>query len=102
MDFLNKFNVRKDAEKSPSGPVSWIEISESVSRRCQFQPDGQLSVKIIDDSRPAIQRVVDSFLSTFFPSGYPYSVNEGYLRYTQFRALQHVTSAALSVLSTQA
>ena len=29
------------------------------------------------------------------------SVNEGYLRYTQFRALQHVTSAALSVLSTQ-
>lgn len=29
------------------------------------------------------------------------SVNEGYLRYTQFRALQHFTSAALSVLSTQ-
>jgi hypothetical protein len=29
------------------------------------------------------------------------SVNEGYLRYTQFRAVQHVTSAAMSVLSTQ-
>lgn len=29
------------------------------------------------------------------------SVNEGYLRYTQFRALQHFSSAALSVLSTQ-
>lgn len=102
MDLLNKFNARKkNPEKSPSVPVSWIEVSESVSRRCQFQPDGQLSVKIIDDSRPAIQRVVDSFLNTFFPSGYPYSVNEGYLRYTQFRALQHVTSAALSVLSTQ-
>lgn len=28
-------------------------------------------------------------------------MNEGYLRYTQFRAVQHVTSAALSVLSTQ-
>ncbi|XP_061358495.1 protein root UVB sensitive 2, chloroplastic isoform X2 [Gastrolobium bilobum] len=28
-------------------------------------------------------------------------VNEGYLRYTQFRAVQHVSSAALSVLSTQ-
>lgn len=30
-----------------------------------------------------------------------YSVNEGYLTYTQFRALQHFSSAALSVLSTQ-
>lgn len=29
------------------------------------------------------------------------SVNQGYLRYTQFRALQHFSSAALSVLSTQ-
>lgn len=29
------------------------------------------------------------------------SVNEGYLRYTQFRALQHFSSAVLSVLSTQ-
>ncbi|XP_052186060.1 protein root UVB sensitive 2, chloroplastic isoform X2 [Diospyros lotus] len=45
--------------------------------------------------------MVESFLNTFFPSGYPYSVNEGYLRYTQFRALQHFSSAALSVLSTQ-
>ncbi|XP_051118955.1 protein root UVB sensitive 2, chloroplastic isoform X3 [Andrographis paniculata] len=45
--------------------------------------------------------MVDSFISTFLPSGYPYSVSEGYLRYTQFRALQHFTSATLSVLSTQ-
>ncbi|KAL7183774.1 hypothetical protein ACSBR2_026030 [Camellia fascicularis] len=29
------------------------------------------------------------------------SVNEGYLRYAQFQALQHFSSAALSVLSTQ-
>ncbi|RDX69830.1 Protein root UVB sensitive 2, chloroplastic, partial [Mucuna pruriens] len=29
------------------------------------------------------------------------NVNEGYLRYTQFRAMKHVTRAALSVLSTQ-
>lgn len=28
-------------------------------------------------------------------------MNEGYLRYTQFRALQHFSSATLSVLSTQ-
>ncbi|XP_027927944.1 protein root UVB sensitive 2, chloroplastic-like isoform X5 [Vigna unguiculata] len=40
-------------------------------------------------------------MNKFYPSGYPYSVNEGYLRYTQFRALQHVTRATLSVLSTQ-
>ncbi|XP_049369339.1 protein root UVB sensitive 2, chloroplastic isoform X3 [Solanum verrucosum] len=60
-----------------------------------------LMVKMVDDSRPAAQRLMESFLNKFFPSGYPYSVNEGYMRYTQFRALQHFTSAALSVLSTQ-
>ncbi|XP_076920505.1 protein root UVB sensitive 2, chloroplastic-like [Bidens hawaiensis] len=45
--------------------------------------------------------MAESFVNQFFPSGFPYSVNEGYLRYTQFRALQHFSSAALSVLSTQ-
>ncbi|XP_027927937.1 protein root UVB sensitive 2, chloroplastic-like isoform X4 [Vigna unguiculata] len=58
-------------------------------------------VVIVGDSRPFYQRVVGSFMNKFYPSGYPYSVNEGYLRYTQFRALQHVTRATLSVLSTQ-
>ncbi|CAN1136803.1 Protein root UVB sensitive 2, chloroplastic [Linum perenne] len=81
--------------------VSWIEASDSVSRRFQFEPDGYLSVRVVDDARPVVQKVVESFVNKFFPSGYPYSVNEGYLRYTQFRALQHVSSAALSVLSTQ-
>ncbi|XP_076960991.1 protein root UVB sensitive 2, chloroplastic-like [Bidens hawaiensis] len=81
--------------------VSWTETSDTVSRHFQFQPDGQLSVKVLNDSRPIIHKVSESFVNTFFPSGYPYSVNEGYLRYTQFRALQHLSSAALSVLSTQ-
>lgn len=58
-------------------------------------------MNVLNDSRQVVQRVAESFLNKFFPSGYPYSVNEGYLRYTQFRALQHLTSAALSVLSTQ-
>lgn len=39
--------------------------------------------------------------SGFFMFWISCSVNEGYLRYTQFRALQHFSSAALSVLSTQ-
>ncbi|KAJ6812694.1 protein root UVB sensitive 2, chloroplastic [Iris pallida] len=51
--------------------------------------------------RGLFHKVVESFLNKFFPSGYPYSVNEGYLTYSRFRALQHFTSAALSVLSTQ-
>ncbi|KAG5055377.1 hypothetical protein JHK85_007887 [Glycine max] len=111
--------------KEGEAPVLWFETSDSVCRRHQFEPDGQLSefvqpqfasdvkvynfdvstscnaVVIVDDSRPLYQRVAGSFMNKFFPSGYPYSVNEGYLRYTQFRAVQHVTSAALSVLSTQ-
>jgi hypothetical protein len=44
---------------------------------------------------------VDSFLNKFFPLGYPNSVKEGYFTYTKFRALQHFSSAAVSVLSTQ-
>ncbi|XP_024031489.1 protein root UVB sensitive 2, chloroplastic isoform X2 [Morus notabilis] len=102
MNLLEKIKMqKKEPDKAPHLPAFWIEISDSVSRRYQFKPHGQLSATTVNDSRPVVHRMVDSFLSTFFPSGYPYSVNEGYLRYTQFRALQHLTSAALSVLSTQ-
>ncbi|EPS59648.1 hypothetical protein M569_15155 [Genlisea aurea] len=92
---------KSDAGEQPPPPVWWIETSDSVSRRFQFEPDGHLCVKVVDDARPASQRVLELFLNKFFPSGYPYSVNEGYLTYTKFRALQHFSSAALSVLSTQ-
>ncbi|KAK4273044.1 hypothetical protein QN277_021515 [Acacia crassicarpa] len=102
MDFLVMLKMRKKKpDNQTQVPVFWLETSDSVCRRFQFEPDGQLSVKLVDDSRPIYHRMAESFLNKFFPSGYPYSVNEGYLRYTQFRALQHVTSAALSVLSTQ-
>ncbi|KAH9785428.1 hypothetical protein WN944_016712 [Citrus x changshan-huyou] len=106
MNLLEKIKKQKKKEPDKSMsvqeiPVYWFETSDSVTRHYQFQPDGHLSVKVVDDSRPVYHRVVDSFLNKFFPSGYPFSVNEGYLRYTQFRALQHFTSAALSVLSTQ-
>uniref|UniRef100_A0A2N9HMS5 Protein root UVB sensitive 2, chloroplastic n=1 Tax=Fagus sylvatica TaxID=28930 RepID=A0A2N9HMS5_FAGSY len=90
--------VTKKAEQQA---VYWTEISDSVSRRFHFEADGQVSMKVVDDSRAVIHKMVDCFYNKFFPSGYPYSVSEGYLRYTQFRALQHITSAALSVLSTQ-
>ncbi|THU73145.1 hypothetical protein C4D60_Mb04t19700 [Musa balbisiana] len=92
---------RADEGQSPRRPDFWIETSGSISQICSFDADGHLSVKIANDSRPIIQRMVESFRNKFFPSGYPYSVNDGYLIYTQFRALQHFSSAALSVLSTQ-
>ncbi|KAM3328214.1 protein root UVB sensitive 2, chloroplastic [Capsicum galapagoense] len=105
MQILDKMKMQRkekdDRPQLPEQPISWVEISNSVSCQYQFQPDGKLLVKMVDDSRPAAQRMAESFLNKFFPSGYPYSVNEGYMRYTQFRALQHFTSAALSVLSTQ-
>ncbi|CAL5031016.1 unnamed protein product [Urochloa decumbens] len=93
------------APERPPQPESWVEISESVSRLCSFDAagtgHGRISVKVIQDSRPIHDKVIDSFLNKFFPSGYPYSVNEGYLTYTRFRALQHFSSAMLHVLSTQ-
>ncbi|KAJ3708479.1 hypothetical protein LUZ61_012184 [Rhynchospora tenuis] len=100
MDSLLR-KVKPAQVKEKEAPSFWLEISDSVSQHCSFDPDGHLSVKVLKDTRPLHQRVVESFLNKFFPSGYPYSVNEGYLTYTQFRALQHFSSAALSVLSTQ-
>ncbi|KAL5059692.1 hypothetical protein RYX36_031296 [Vicia faba] len=88
-------------QENEGTPLFWFETSNSVCIRHQFQPDGHLSVILVDDSRPLYQKLAGSFMNKFFPSGYPFSVNEGYLRYTQFRAVQHVTSAAMSVLSTQ-
>ncbi|XP_078167401.1 protein root UVB sensitive 2, chloroplastic-like isoform X2 [Carex rostrata] len=87
--------------KKKEAPGFWLELSGSVSQHCSFASDGRLCVKTLKDTRPLHQRLVESFLNKFFPSGYPYSVNEGYLTYTQFRVLQHFSSAALSVLSTQ-
>ncbi|KAL4588068.1 hypothetical protein LXL04_000946 [Taraxacum kok-saghyz] len=106
MNFLERINLLKKEAGKPSPEVvpvsvSWTETSDTVSRHFEFHPDGQLSVKVLNDSRPVIHKISESFVNTFLPSGYPYSVNEGYLRYTQFRALQHFSSAALSVLSTQ-
>ncbi|KAK6141638.1 hypothetical protein DH2020_024611 [Rehmannia glutinosa] len=97
------FKMQKKETNAPPPPlpVHWVETSDSVSHHFQYDPDGQLSVKLLDDARPASRRMVESFLNKFFPSGYPYSVSEGYLTYTQFRALQHFSSATLSVLSTQ-
>ncbi|XP_042379499.1 protein root UVB sensitive 2, chloroplastic-like isoform X1 [Zingiber officinale] len=99
--FATKSKLKEPTKEPPRRPDFWIETCDSVSQICRFDSNGRLSVTIASDSRPIIQRVVESFLNKFFPSGYPYSVNEGYLTYTQFRALQHFSSAALFVLSTQ-
>eukprot|EP01018_Ginkgo_biloba_P005628 Gb_08952 [translate_table: standard] len=82
-------------------PICWIETGDDIAREYKFDTQGVLCEKVLEDSRPIIQRVVDSFLNKFFPLGYPHSVGEGYLTYSKFRALQHFSSAALSVLSTQ-
>ncbi|KAK6940672.1 Root UVB sensitive family [Dillenia turbinata] len=47
----------------------------------RFASYSLLKVNVLDDSRSVVNRMVDSFLSQFFPSGYPYSVSEGYLIY---------------------
>eukprot|EP00252_Welwitschia_mirabilis_P018197 TRINITY_DN4045_c0_g1_i1.p1 TRINITY_DN4045_c0_g1~~TRINITY_DN4045_c0_g1_i1.p1 ORF type:complete len:107 (+),score=14.10 TRINITY_DN4045_c0_g1_i1:193-513(+) len=89
------------AKKYPS-TRHWIETQGDITRDYHFDSSGVLRVNVLNDSRPVVQKIVDSFLNTFFPLGYPDSVAEGYLTYTKFRALQHFSSAAVSVLSTQA
>ncbi|KAG8389211.1 hypothetical protein BUALT_Bualt02G0205300 [Buddleja alternifolia] len=76
MNLLEVFKMPKkestDLAPPPPKPVCWIETSDSVSHLFQFEPDGQFSVKLVADARPASRRVVESFLNKFFPSGYPY------------------------------
>lgn len=38
---------KEEPDKAPEMPVYWIETSNSVSRRFQFEPNGQLSVSFI-------------------------------------------------------
>ncbi|KAL3677974.1 hypothetical protein R1sor_020930 [Riccia sorocarpa] len=81
-----------------------IETADKVHREFRFRGDGDdavLETIPIKDARQPTERLVDSFLSRFFPLGYPHSVNEGYLVYSKYRAVQHFASAVLSVLSTQ-
>ncbi|CAA6655275.1 unnamed protein product [Spirodela intermedia] len=103
MDTILQDRSEKEGEggAEPLLPDFWFETVDSVKQECRFDALGRLSVNVVHDFRPVYRRVVDSFFNKFFPSGYPYSVNEGYLTYTQFRALQHFSSATLSVLSTQ-
>ncbi|XP_078427867.1 root UVB sensitive protein (Protein of unknown function, DUF647) isoform X2 [Wolffia australiana] len=98
---LSKIGVKKDADGNFPIPDLWFETVDSVKQECRFDAHGRLNVSVVHDSRPLYRKVVDSFFNKFFPCGYPYSVNEGYMNYSQFRALQHFSSAALSVLSTQ-
>ncbi|RXH98277.1 hypothetical protein DVH24_010602 [Malus domestica] len=80
MNLLEKIKMqKKEPDKAPAPPevpAYWIETSESVSYRCEFDPTGQLSVKILDDSRPVFRKVGDSFVNKFFPSGYPYRISQ--------------------------
>ncbi|EFJ36852.1 hypothetical protein SELMODRAFT_77235 [Selaginella moellendorffii] len=79
----------------------WRERSENARREYVSKGDGTLQARLLDDNRPLKHKLVDGFLDQFFPVGYPQSVGEGYLTYSQFRALQHFSSAILSVFSTQ-
>ncbi|CAI5515999.1 unnamed protein product [Closterium sp. Naga37s-1] len=46
-------------------------------------------------------RLIAAFKDMFFPMGYPDSVAEGYMLFSQYRGIQHIAVAALNVLSTQ-
>ncbi|KAH9573573.1 hypothetical protein CY35_01G008100 [Sphagnum magellanicum] len=82
----------------------WIEVADNVRREYEWASslsDCRLQTNLLKDIRPPVQKAVDSFFSRFFPLGYPHSVAEGYLVYSEYRAIQHFASAALHVLSTQ-
>ncbi|XP_058094531.1 protein root UVB sensitive 2, chloroplastic-like isoform X3 [Magnolia sinica] len=68
---------QKKPDRELRCPDFWIETSSSIARQYAFDSDGRLSVKVVDDSRPVVRRMVDSFVNKFFPSGYPYSMQFG-------------------------
>ncbi|CAH1412257.1 unnamed protein product [Lactuca virosa] len=84
-----------------SRPVIY-KISESLVNTCL--PSGypyrrvhktQFHIEFSFSQQTVNQSVISHGTKTYC------NVNEGYLRYTQFRALQHFSSATLFVLSTQ-
>ncbi|RVX19290.1 Protein root UVB sensitive 2, chloroplastic [Vitis vinifera] len=65
-----KKEMKKEQERAVAqGAVFWIETSDSVSRHYQFHSNGDLSMKVVDDSRTVLHRVVESFLNKFFLLG---------------------------------
>ncbi|MCO5586330.1 hypothetical protein L7F22_040269 [Adiantum nelumboides] len=83
--------------------LRWVEQKANVRQEFSFGGPALdvLSTRTLKDDRPLPNRMVETFLNRFFPLGYPHSVAEGYLTYSQFRALQHFSSSILSVFSTQ-
>ncbi|CAM6090678.1 unnamed protein product [Calypogeia fissa] len=103
-DWVGQPSGREFSHAESVSTCRWIEAADKSLKEYRFpgrEPDSQLQTVMLKDTRAPLQRVVDGFLNRFFPLGYPDSVSEGYLVYSQYRAVQHCASAILSVLSTQ-
>jgi hypothetical protein len=53
----------------------WIEVTDNVRREYECassRPECRLQTNLLKDIRPPVQKAVDSFLSRFFPLGYPH------------------------------
>ncbi|GJP56764.1 hypothetical protein CLOM_g15815 [Closterium sp. NIES-68] len=83
----------------------WVEVSNHGQKR-EYQlvggdGGGVIEGYIVPDTRSIPDRLIAAFKDKFFPMGYPDSVADGYMLFSQYRAVQHVAVAALNVLSTQ-
>ncbi|CAI5504062.1 unnamed protein product [Closterium sp. Naga37s-1] len=82
----------------------WVEVSNHGQKR-EYQlvggGGGLIEGHIVPDTRSIPDRLIAAFKDKFFPMGYPDSVAEGYMLFSQYRGIQHIAVAALNVLSTQ-
>ncbi|CAI5953717.1 unnamed protein product [Closterium sp. NIES-65] len=82
----------------------WVEVSNHGQKR-EYQlvggGGGLIEGQIVPDTRSIPDRLIAAFKDKFFPMGYPDSVAEGYMLFSQYRGIQHIAVAALNVLSTQ-
>ncbi|CAI5952010.1 unnamed protein product [Closterium sp. NIES-64] len=82
----------------------WVEGSNHGQKR-EYQLVGGggdlIEGHIVPDTRSIPDRLIAAFKDKFFPMGYPDSVAEGYMLFSQYRGIQHIAVAALNVLSTQ-
>ncbi len=86
---------------SSSVPILKEMSNGSVS---QYFDEGNSSLKKerIIEKRSFVDQLWEWIKRVYLPCGYPSSVTQDYLRFTQYRALQNLASAIMTVISTEA
>mmetsp|Transcript_11565 Transcript_11565/g.35355 ORF Transcript_11565/g.35355 Transcript_11565/m.35355 type:complete len:571 (-) Transcript_11565:1239-2951(-) len=67
-----------------------------------MEEDEDVTAVVREDARPADEKFIDFIYRVYLPDGFPSSVTNDYLKFTQWRILQNIASSVMAVISTEA